>query len=308
MRVDRLRHLPYFRSISEESRQGAAIESSALAEWLSIPADELAARSRLPLTICASKEELYRHFAQSMFDEAAGAAARGEELAVIVPLGPKAHYSLLARMINEARLPLTHVTFFGMDQWLDWQGRPLPWEHPFNLEAYFHRHFLDLVQPELRPPATKVVFPSVLDLDRASAEVRRRGVATTYGGFGFQGHLAFNEPPSSRWSPVTLEMLREGETRITPVAVDTIIAHAQRALGGNVAGIPPMAVTLGMKDLLSARRIRLYTDGGAWKQTILRILLFSEPTVDYPVTLVGGHPDVHVVVDAESAQAPSTEW
>jgi len=103
-------------------------------------------------------------------------------------------------------------------------------------------------------------------------------------------------------------MLREGDTRVTRVAVDSIIAHAQRALGGNVAGIPPMAVTLGMKDLLSARRIRLYTDGGAWKQTILRILLFSEPTVDYPVTLASDHPDVHVVVDAESAQPPPTIW
>jgi hypothetical protein len=58
-----------------------------------------------------------------------------------------------------------------------------------------------------------------------------------------------------------------------------------------------MAVTLGMRDLLDAARIRLYTDGGAWKQTILRILLFSEPTVDYPVTLVHEHPDVHVVAD-----------
>jgi glucosamine-6-phosphate deaminase len=63
-----------------------------------------------------------------------------------------------------------------------------------------------------------------------------------------------------------------------------------------------------MKDLLSARRIRLYTDGGTWKQTILRILLFSEPTVDYPVTLASDHADVHVIVDAESAQSPSAEW
>jgi glucosamine-6-phosphate deaminase len=63
-----------------------------------------------------------------------------------------------------------------------------------------------------------------------------------------------------------------------------------------------------MRDLLSARRIRLYTDGGAWKQTILRILLFSEPTVDYPVTLVHDHPDIHVIVDAESAAPPPGEW
>lgn len=262
----------------------------------------------MPLTICASKEALYRHFAQEMFDEVADAADRGEELAVIVPLGPKAHYSLLAEMVNETQMSLEHVTYFGMDQWLDWQGRPLPWDHPFNLEAYFHRHYLELVDPGLRPRPENVLFPSVLDLDGPSDGIARRQVATTYGGFGFQGHLAFNEPPSSRWSPVTLEMLREGETRIVPLAVDTIIAHAQRALGGNVAGIPPMAVTLGMKDLLSARRIRLYTDGGAWKQTILRILLFSEPTVDYPVTLASDHPDVHVIVDAESAQAPPTAW
>ena len=262
----------------------------------------------MPLTICASKEELYRHFAQEMFDEAAGAAERGEELAVIVPLGPKAHYSLLATMVNAAGLSLEHVTYFGMDQWLDWQGRPLPWGHPFNLESYFHDHYLELVEPELRPRLENVLFPSVLELDRPSEEIARRTIATTYGGFGFQGHLAFNEPPSSRWSPVTLEMLREGKTRIVPLAVDTIIAHAQRALGGNVAGVPPMAVTLGMKDLLSARRVRLYTDGGSWKQTILRILLFSEPTVDYPVTLASDHADVHVIVDAASAEAPSAEW
>ena len=263
----------------------------------------------MPLTIVPEREDVYRHFAQDMFDETAEAARAGEGLAVVVPLGPKGHYPLLARMLNEAGLSLERVTFFGMDQWLDWQGRPLPWGHPFNLESYFHEHFLELVEPALRPPPENVIFPSVLELDRSSEEiVRRGGLRTTYGGFGFQGHFAFNEPPATRWSPVTLEQLRKGRTRITPLAVDTIIAHAQRSLGGNVYGIPPMAVTLGMRDLLSAERIRLYTDGGAWKQTILRILLFSEPTVDYPVTLVHEHPDVHVVCDAASAACPPGVW
>ena len=244
-----------------------------------------------------------------MFDEAAASARAGEELSVIVPIGPKAHYPLLARMVNEAGLSLAHMTFFGMDQWLDWQARPLPFEHPFNLEGYFHRHFLELVDPELRPAPENVIFPSPHELDRPAQEMARRGeVATTYGGFGFQGHIAFNEPPSSRWTPITLEQFRESTTRIVPIAVDTIIAHSQRSLGGNVFGVPPMAVTLGMRELLAAGRIRLYTDGGAWKQTILRILLFAEPTVEYPVTLVHDHADVHVVVDAESAACPPGEW
>ena len=107
---------------------------------------------------------------------------------------------------------------------------------------------------------------------------------------------------------VTLDQLRNSRTRVVPLAVDTIIAHAQRSLGGNTAAVPPMSVTLGMRDLLAARRIRLYTDGGAWKQTILRILLFAEPTVEYPVTLVHDHQDVAVIVDAASAAPPSTVW
>jgi glucosamine-6-phosphate deaminase len=244
-----------------------------------------------------------------MFDEVGTAAGAGEELTVIVPLGPKAHYALLAGMVNDANLSLEHVSYIGMDQWLDWQARPLPWEHPFNLESYFHRHFVELLEPRLRPRPENVIFPSVHELDRPSEEIARRGgVGTTYGGFGFQGHIAFNEPPSTRWSPVSLNELRDSVTRVVPLATDTIIAHAQRALGGNVFGVPPMAVTLGMRDLLGASRIRLYTDGGAWKQTILRILLFSEPTVDYPVTLVHEHADVEVAVDAESAASPRTDW
>lgn len=288
---------------------GHQISPDLLADWLAIPVQELAERSRLPLTIVPDRDALSRHFAEALFDEAADAARRKERIALIVPLGPKSHYPLLARMVNDAGLTLEHVTYFGMDEWLDWQARPLPSEHPFNLESYFQRHFLDLVEPRLRPQPENVIFPTPLDLDRSAVEIARRGgVATTYGGFGFQGHLAFNEPPGSRWSPVTLAQLRESRTRIVPVAVDTIIAHAQRSLGGNVFGIPPMAVTLGMSELLAARRIRLYSDGGAWKQTILRILLFAEPTVDHPVTLVREHTDVHVVVDAATAACPPTEW
>jgi len=278
-------------------------------EWLSIPAEKLEQCSPLPLTILRDRDALARHFATSMFEEAAAARERGEEIAVIVPLGPKAHYPLLAAMINEHALPLNHVTYIGMDQWLDWEARPLPLEHPFNLEGYFYRIFIERLEPALQPKPENVIFPSVHDLDRLSEEIARRGgVATTYGGFGFHGHFAFNEPPSNRWSPVTLDQLRNSRTHVVPLAVDTIIAHAQRSLGGNTAAVPPMSVTLGMRDLLAARRIRLYTDGGAWKQTILRILLFAEPTVEYPVTLVHDHQDVAVIVDAASAAPPSTVW
>jgi glucosamine-6-phosphate deaminase len=71
-----------------------------------------------------------------------------------------------------------------------------------------------------------------------------------------------------------------------------------------------MAVTLGMADILAARRIRLYAQGGVWQRAVLRVALFGSPyatdasgeDVDYPVTLLRSHPDLAIVADVETAQ------
>jgi glucosamine-6-phosphate deaminase len=276
-----------------------------LDEWFAVPPEQLAERSPVPFLLLESREALHRRFADDIYSELEGARRAGVEVSLIVPLGPTGQYPILARRINDTGLALDHVTFFGMDEWLDWQGRPLPRDHAFSLEGAFQREFIALIEPGLRPRPENVIFPSPLALDRPAEEMARRGqVAATFGGVGFQGHIAFNEPPASRWTSVTVEQLRGSRTRVVPLAVDTIIAHAQRRVGGNTFAVPPLAVTLGMRELLSARRLRLYLDTGSWKQTILRILLFSEPDVDYPATLARDHVDLLVVADAETAACP----
>ena len=276
-----------------------------LDEWIGIPVDELASRSRVPFQLVESPADVHRVFADDLWEEISAARDAGREISLIVPLGPTGQYQLLAERLNAERLALDHVTFFGMDAWLDWQGRPFEPDHPYSLEGEFHRVFLDLVDPELRPAPENVIFPSPLHLDRSAEELERRGnLVATYGGVGFQGHVAFNEPPGSRWIAVSVEELRASRTRILPVAIDTLIAHSQRRAGGNVFAVPPMAVTLGMHELLGAPRVRLYLDKGPWKRMILRILLFGDPDVDYPVTLVQSHPDVRVVADRDSAAPP----
>jgi glucosamine-6-phosphate deaminase len=273
--------------------------------WLSIPPHELAAHARIPFTLVDTPEDVHRTFAATQFAEFADARAAGERIAVIVPVGPTGHFAHLARMVNEARLGLDHVTFFAMDEWLDWEGRPLPDDHPLRLEGIFRRDLLGRIDAELRPRDEDVIFPSPLALDRCAEEIERRGgISTCYAGVGFQGHLAFNEPPATRWSPVTVEQLARSRTRVVPIAVDTAIAHAQRSAGGNVFAVPPMGITLGMRELLGAKRLRMYIDTGAWKQTMLRILLFSEPDVAYPATLASLHPDAEVVADLVTATVP----
>jgi glucosamine-6-phosphate deaminase len=276
-----------------------------LREWLAVPPDELAARARVPFTLTETREEVHRLFADELYDDLTSAHRDGHDLSLIVPVGPTGQYPLLAARINDERFSLERVTFFGMDEFLDWQGRPVPLDHPFSLEGSFRRDFLDRIDVTLRPRDENVIFPSPLALDRSADEMERRGgVLATYGGVGFQGHVAFNEPPSSRWTVVSVDQLLASRTRVLPLTVDTLIAHAQRRAGGNTFAVPPMAATLGFRELLSARKVRLYLDTGSWKQTILRILLFAEPDADYPATLVTTHPDVHVYADRGTATVP----
>jgi glucosamine-6-phosphate deaminase len=286
-------------------KEADVITAQQLNEWIAVPTDALVDQARVPLVLVGSRADVHQMFADDLWDDIQAARSSGREISLIVPLGPTEGYPILARRVNESKLPLDHVSFFGMDDWLDWQGRPFPTDHTYSLVGSFYRRFVDLVDEELRPRPENVIFPSPLALDRSSDELARRGnLVGTYGGVGFQGHIAFNEPPASRWTAVTIDQLRASRTRVLPVSVDTVIAHAQRSAGGNVFAVPPMAVTLGMSDLLSAGHVRLYIDTGTWKHTILRILLFSDPDVDYPVTLVRDHPDVRVVADRGSAAAP----
>jgi len=68
-----------------------------------------------------------------------------------------------------------------------------------------------------------------------------------------------------------------------------------------------MSVTLGMKECLSAKKIRLYSDTGAWKQTALRVALFSAETTEYPMTLLQTHPDALLTATKETATHPISE-
>jgi glucosamine-6-phosphate deaminase len=192
-----------------------------------------------------------------------------------------------------------------MDDCLDWQGRPLPLNHRFSYQGTMLQIFYAPINPELAIPEKQRHFPNVYDLDSISETIKEvGGVDTMYGGIGYRGHIAYNEPPRSPWYTVTADEFRNSKTRILNLNDDTLIAVSQRSVGGCSHAVPPMAITLGMKDLLSSHRIRLISDTGAWKQTVIRVLLFGPETIEYPVTLVHGHPDTLLIVDKATANPP----
>jgi glucosamine-6-phosphate deaminase len=276
-----------------------------LGEILSIPADELPRRSKVCLEILPDLEALYNHFARSIAAEIAGRNAAGQPTRLILPVGPVDHYPRLVGICNRERISWRRVHAFHMDDYLDWQGRPLPLDHPLSFEGFMRRTVYDRLDPALRIPEDQIHFPDPRHLDRISRRMAEVGGADVcYGGIGYHGHLAFNEPPISRWFKLTPDEFRASVTRIVALTPETVVMNSIRSTGGNAAALPPMAVTLGLADILAARRLRLYCQGGAWQRTVLRIALLGDEDVDYPVTLAQGHPDYVIITTHDTAQPP----
>jgi glucosamine-6-phosphate deaminase len=137
-------------------------------------------------------------------------------------------------------------------------------------------------------------------IDAASIDI-------TVGGWGQDGHIAYNQARRHLYSSITLEELANSTIRIQENNPDTILALAQRTFGSAYQFVPPMSITLGVRECMSARKVRVYSDTGAWKQTALRVALFSEPNSEYPMTLLQRHPDAIITATEETARHPISE-
>lgn len=276
-----------------------------LPDYLSIPAAELIQSSKVPLKILPDLPALYGHFARSIADEILENDRRDRPTRLILPVGPLGQFPLLAEICNRERISWKNVFTFNMDEYCDWQGRVIPSSHPLSFRGYILANLFERLDPEIRIPDDHIHFPDPLNLDWISERIQAvGGIDTCYGGIGYHGHVAFNEAPISRWFKLTPEQFRSSLTRLVQLEPETIVMNSIRSTGGNPAAMPPMAVTLGMKDIFSSRRIRLYCQGGSWQRTVLRIAVMGDESVDYPVTLLQKHPDFAVFTDENTAVPP----
>ena len=103
-------------------------------------------------------------------------------------------------------------------------------------------------------PEENRVWLNGRNVDEVRERIWAAPIDITYGGWGQDGHIAYNQARRHPFSHVTLDDLRESTIRVQENNLDTIIALAQRTFGAAYQFVPPMSVTLGMKECLSASR------------------------------------------------------
>ena len=245
--------------------------------------------------------------ARELVEEIERRNALGEATRAIIPCGPSCWYAPFAALVNERRTSLRRFVVFHMDECLDWQGRELPRSHPYSFRGFMERHFYGPVDPELAVPEANRVWVSPETLGEVATRIAQAPIDVTYGGWGQDGHVAYNQARRHPFSHVSLDDVRRSTIRIQENNLDTIVALAQRTFGAAYQFAPPMSITLGMRECLSAARIRLFSDTGAWKQTALRVALFSPPDPEYPITLLQEHADALITATVDTARHPVAE-
>ena len=285
------------------------IAKADLYRWCRIPATELLTHPglRVRFRIVQNSAEMGLLMAQELVEVIEANNKQNLATRAIAPCGPKCWYAPFTELVSSRNISLRNFFVFHMDECLDWQARPLPVNHPYNFRSFMEKYFYDGIRPDLAVPQEQRFWLLPSTAEQVRAAIDAAPIDITVGGWGQDGHVAYNQARRHPYSPVSLEELANSSIRIQENNFDTVLALAQRTFGGAYQFVPPMSITLGIKECLSARKVRVYSDTGSWKQTALRVALFSEPTPEYPMTLLQRHQDAIITATEETASHPISE-
>ncbi len=280
-----------------------------LYEWCKVPARNLAnhPQRKAPFRLVHDSVAMGQLMAEELVEIIEANNRRKAPTRAILPCGPKCWYDPFTKLVNARAVSLQQLFVFHMDECLDWQARPLAKHHPYNFRTFMEKFFYGGIRPELAVPKEQRFWLLPSTADAVKDAIDAAPIDITVGGWGQDGHLAYNQALRHPYNAISLEELAASTVRVQENNFDTILALAQRSFGGAYQFVPPMSITLGLRECLSAMKVRVYSDTGAWKQTALRVALFSEPTPEYPMTLLQSHSDALITATEETARHPISE-
>ncbi len=212
------------------------------------------------------------------------------QVTVALPTGstPLGAYRVLTR--GPQVLPWNQVIVVALDEYVGLtQADPNSFTRQLKLAIVDRLPFAGFLSIDGAAPD-----PAIEAARHQSAIDARGGLDVAVLGVGDNGHIAFNEPGSDIASP----------TRVVELDERTRQANAGRFRG--IGNVPSRAITVGIEPLLGAWQVVVLVAGAA-KQPALRALLDGSHDQRLPVTALGSHPHLTVVVATDASTAiPAT--
>ena len=268
--------------------------------YYQISAEDLGKNGKIPLLKLGDSGEVFYEMALEMVNTIKQHNAEGKTTVFICPVGPVGQYPIFVRLVNRDRVSLKNCWFINMDEYLNDDESYIDFESPLSFHGFMYRTVYSQIDPELLMPEEQRIFPDPKDPDHIRRVIEQLGgVDIAFGGIGINGHLAFNEAQDD----LTAEEFAQLQTRVLSISRETRTSNAIGDLNGAIDAMPKKCVTIGMAQILGARKIRLgvFRD---WHRAVVRQAAYGEVTAHFPASLLQNHPDAMIYVNANAAKQP----
>lgn len=197
-------------------------------------------------------------------------------------------YKELVRMHREEGLSFKNVITFNLDEYY-----PISREAPQSYWSFMYRHLFNHIDID----TANIFLPYGMwprnEIKRRCQEYEsliaiKGGIDVQLLGIGLNGHIGFNEPGSSIYSI----------TRLVNLDTSTRLANARDF--ENISKVPRLAITMGISDILQARRIILMAWGN--KASIIARTVEGNVTEQVPASILQQHPNCTFVIEKSAAR------
>ncbi len=202
---------------------------------------------------------------------------------------PKSMYAELVRMHREEGLSFKNVITFNLDEYY-----PMSREAQTSYYRFMQEQLFDHV--DIDPKNTHIPDGTVAkDKMKAFCAKYEQQIEAAGGidlqilGIGSNGHIGFNEPGS----------LKNSTTRL--IALDNETRLANSHFFPSMAKVPRLAITMGIKTILNAKKIVLMA-WGQHKAPVIREAVEGNSSERIPASLLQQHDDCLFVLDEQAAE------
>ena len=239
------------------------------------------------VSVCPSRAELGIAAANKTAELIQAAVEKRGRARIIVATG-NSQLDFIGSLVGHAEVPWPQVEVFHMDEYIG-----LPAGHP----ASFRLWIKNRVEDKLPLAAVHYIRGDAPDADaeiaRYSAMLEEAPIDCAFVGFGENGHIAFNDPPSADFDdPVSMKV----------VVLDEACRRQQAGEGHfkDAASVPRTAITITCPGLFRADAWICCVPEGRKAQAV-RNALTGPISTACPASVVRRHPAAWVFLDADSA-------